>query len=461
MPTMTVMKLGGTSVAHPATPALLSETIAARKGRDLLIVFSALAGVTDLLVRLAACLVCERLVELNAILAQIGALHRRFLHKVDFAMGAEVLEPILHELEVRSRGLVRGDGLPADLDDRDDLLAYGERLSSRLYWALLKARGVETRLVDARRVIVTDGGFSAAQPLAGPTRPRLQQFFNSTGREGQVYLTQGFIGAVEGQTTTLGRGGSDYSATFLGALLAAEKVIIWTDTPGILTADPHRIPGARTLSELSYAEAQALALNGAKILHHRCIEPVQRAEVPVEVRSMMEPASAFTYIGDGIAPGPTRFALSSAPFSLQTDAMSLRLAEGAYDLDLVGWCGDRLETRTGMQVSQALPPDLDIQSELALVFLMKMDLSSSVRDDCLNLLVRQGIPVFFVSKPRQRDHLTLIVPRAAQFGAVAVLHDHLTRLFDNPKPAPAADSPLRPPLNGHRVPEIDPSRFFS
>jgi len=180
---------------------------------------------------------------------------------------------------------------------RDLISSLGERLSAPLVAAALATQGVSTEAVEAVDLIVTDAYHGAADPMMDRTRERCQARLLPLLQQGVVPVVTGFIGATgDSVLTTLGRGGSDYSATILGSALEADEVTIWTDVDGMLTADPHLVPNASTIPEISYREAAELAYFGAKVLHPKTLRPVMQCGIPVWIRNTFAPQKAGTKI---------------------------------------------------------------------------------------------------------------------------------------------------------------------
>ena len=180
---------------------------------------------------------------------------------------------------------------------RDLISSLGERLSAPLVAAALAVRGVPSEAIEATELVVTDSYHGAAEPRMDQTRGRCSARLNPLLRHGVTPVVTGFIGATEdGVLTTLGRGGSDYSATILGAALEANEVTIWTDVDGMLTADPHLVPDASTIPEISYREAAELAYFGAKVLHPKTLRPVMQCGIPVWIRNTFAPDKPGTRI---------------------------------------------------------------------------------------------------------------------------------------------------------------------
>jgi aspartokinase/homoserine dehydrogenase 1 len=177
------------------------------------------------------------------------------------------------------------------------VLALGERLAAPIVAAGLRTRGLDAHAVDATTLVRTDASFAEAL-VDYPATRLLARASLGTAASGVVPVVTGFLGATEaGETTLLGRGGSDLTAAVVGWALDAERVEIWSDVDGVLTADPRLDPGARTIERLSYAQATALARAGAKVLHPRTLEPLEGAGIPVFVGNTQRPGGPGTWIG--------------------------------------------------------------------------------------------------------------------------------------------------------------------
>jgi aspartate kinase len=180
---------------------------------------------------------------------------------------------------------------------KDAIVSYGEQLSSRLLAEVLKAKGLVARQVDSRRLIVTDDEYGAAQPIWDETEKLVRLELEPLIGAGEVPVMGGFIAASKGgETTTLGRGGSDYSAALLAAALHAKELQIWTDVTGVMTCDPRICGEARTIPVLSYEEAAELAYFGAKVLHPKTIKPAVDYKIPVRVCNTFEPEAVGTMV---------------------------------------------------------------------------------------------------------------------------------------------------------------------
>lgn len=328
-----VLKFGGTSVEDAAAMTRLRSIVAERLDLRPVVVVSALRGVTDALlqsVRSASDGDPEGgAAILDPQLDRHDAIARELLEEKE----AAAIGRAVAEARDGIRDLLRivkvhpGTRLPL----QDEIVSYGERLSSALTAALLRAGGVEARMVDARRCIVTGEDHGAAVPDLRRTREATRTELTPLLDDGYVPVLGGFIAAAEsGATTTLGRGGSDYSAAIFGACLEAAEIQIWTDVTGFLTADPRIVPGARPLAHLSYAEAAELAFFGAKVLHPKTIQPAVETHIPVRICNSRLPHLPGTLInGDSDrSPGGVK-AIAHKPGISLVQVTSTRML-GAY-----------------------------------------------------------------------------------------------------------------------------------
>jgi aspartate kinase len=296
-----IMKFGGTSMGDATCVARAAEIVAAasREGR-LIVVVSAMGGVTNRLIEAAHLSESGNSQAADELAIALREQHHRALELLieDLKRRAELtveLDAVIDEIT----GYCRGAALLRELTPRtlDGISSGGERLSARLMASTLRELGVNSKAVEATEVLVTDNVSGKAEPLTAETRERATASLLPLIESQAVPVVTGFIGATsQGMLTTLGRGGSDYSATILAAALNADEVIIWTDVDGVLTADPRLVPKARTLREISYNEAAELAYFGAKVLHPKTLRPVSEAGIPVWIRNSFAPERGGTKI---------------------------------------------------------------------------------------------------------------------------------------------------------------------
>jgi len=295
---MKILKFGGTSVGSPDAVRALVGIV--KDSGERIIVVSAFSGITDSL--LEAAKLASAGGEWRAIFETITNRHHSM---IDALLGA----PFSEQATTRVRGLLDelfsllyGISLVRDLSARTlDLVAsFGERLSAIIVAQALSQAGIDAEPVDARQFIITDARFGSAHWLQAETEPRVHAFFSTFPR---VAVVTGFIAATaDGITTTLGRGGSDFTAGILGACLDADEIQIWTDVDGILTADPRAVPDAFVIPEISYLEAMEMSHFGAKVLHPPTILPAMAKGIPVRILNTFNPGSRGTKIVREAAP---------------------------------------------------------------------------------------------------------------------------------------------------------------
>ncbi|KNC13019.1 aspartate kinase [Klebsiella sp. RIT-PI-d] len=284
-----VAKFGGTSVAnfdamnHSADVVLADPSVR-------LVVLSASAGVTNLLVALAEGLEAgERFVKLDA------------LRKIQFDILERLTRPNIIREEIERlleniTTLAEAASLATSLALTDELVSHGELMSTLLFVEILRERQVQAQWFDVRKVMRTSDRFGRAEPDVATLAELTAQLLAPRLEEG-LAITQGFIGSeAKGRTTTLGRGGSDYTAALLAEALHATRVDIWTDVPGIYTTDPRVVPTARRIDEIAFEEAAEMATFGAKVLHPATLLPAVRSDIPVFVGSSKDPKAGGTLV---------------------------------------------------------------------------------------------------------------------------------------------------------------------
>ncbi len=362
------MKFGGTSVADARRMLQVAEIVRAHRQRRPVLVVSALAGVTDLLERALQAARRGEVEALEPLLADLARRHRWV------ATGAIEQGAARHDLNLAIdalfedlRQLLRSVRVLGELTPRaaDAVLSFGETLSARIATAVLAGRSIDAVWVDPREVIVTDDRHGRATPDLDRTgelaEPRLRALVES----GRVPVLGGFVGSTAaGETTTLGRGGSDTSAAVLGCVLGAEEIQIWTDVPGMMSADPKTVPAARTLERITFAEAAELAFYGARVLHPATIAPAVARRIPVRVLSSLDlEAPGTSIVGStnaGAAPlaavawrgGVRRVRVTSR--RLHMDPGFLPRALAAFD-------------------AAGMVPDLVVSSEVAVTLVVRED----------------------------------------------------------------------------------------
>ena len=293
-----VMKFGGTSVGSAAAIRRVIEVVKTARPDwpRLAVVVSAMSGVTDALLGAA-----------HAAANGEDGFHRTATELSEKCLGVlrelapeagEVEQTISAQLDEFS-ALCHAIGVLGEASPRalDAISSLGERMSAPLVAAALAGAGVPARAVDAARIVVTDAVYQSASPDMEATQARAESLLGPMFVEGAVPVITGFVGATKaGVVTTLGRGGSDFSAAIFGVALGADEVWIWTDVSGVMTADPRVVPAARTLPELTFREISELAFYGAKVLHPKTIRPVVERGMALWVKNTFEPAHPGTRI---------------------------------------------------------------------------------------------------------------------------------------------------------------------
>ena len=326
---MIVMKFGGSSVADAPCMREVAALVREAHPRSPLVVLSATAKTTDQLFTAATRAEggdLPRALELHAALIQR---HRDLaLELLPEGLPAE-LDQALADLGGELDLLLRGVALLKELSPRsmDAIASIGERLSTRILAAYLGAAWV-----DARTIMRTDGTFGCGRPLVAELDALTGKLLAPLLGAGRAVVTQGYIGATaQGLTTTLGRGGSDYSAALFGAALGAEDIQIWTDVEGVLTSDPRVVPEAQPIEELSFAEAAELAAFGAKVLHPATIQPAVEKGIPVTVRHTRRPQGRFTTITGTVRTGRPVTALAHrGPVTILTVTSARMLNQSGF-----------------------------------------------------------------------------------------------------------------------------------
>ncbi len=334
-----VMKFGGTSVGDTDSIRKVVEIVwnSSAEG-DLVVVVSAMSGVTNKLIEAAVQSEAGNSARAFGILRDLRRQHDQAVDALVRSEEARTdiirkMHDLLDQCHRWCEQITQLGRLTPQM--RDLISSLGERLSAPLVAAALAVRGVASEAIEATELVVTDSYHGAAEPNMDLTRERCEARLHPLLYLGVIPVVTGFIGATEdGALTTLGRGGSDYSATILGAALQANEVTIWTDVDGMLTADPHLVPDASTIPEISYREAAELAYFGAKVLHPKTLRPVMQCGIPVWIRNTFAPDKA----GTRITPAGHESSGGVKALTAVTDAALIKVGSPAVgrEADLVG-----------------------------------------------------------------------------------------------------------------------------
>jgi aspartate kinase len=355
---LVVMKFGGTSVEDAAAIRRLIEIAESRRNQQPVIVVSALSKVTDQLLEAGHAAAGGRLGAALDVVRNICVRHESLADSLVTGSAKIVLDRELRgELQALESLLVDLESSrQLDLKLQDALLGFGERFSSKLITEALCQSGLNATHVDAQSCIVTDARHGQASPLWDLTNERLQESLGPLLQAGRIPVLGGFISATQdGIPTTLGRGGSDFSAAIVGAALCASRIEIWTDVDGVMTADPKLCPDARVIRKMSFDEAAELAHFGAKVLHPATLAPAMRENIPVYVLNSRRPELAGTEIVAGANTGKRVSAITAKrnvaavdiEFSRGMDAEVLGRVFSVFDqhaclIDLMGTSPGRI-----------------------------------------------------------------------------------------------------------------------
>ena len=460
---MVVQKFGGTSVADPDAVRRLIGIVRSARTRDSrgpVLVVSAMSRVTDALLAVAAEAGASQSADA---LAQVEQLRERHLataravvgNAEDGAAGHATGNParaalIAHidEHFDELAAVVKALAVLREVSVRtlDVVTAMGELLNSRIVAAALVHAGLPGEWVDARRAIVTDDGHTRAIPLMRETTAALRASVLSVVDAGRIPVLGGFVGAtVEGHTTTLGRGGSDYSGAIVGAGIGAAEIQIWTDVDGMLTADPRVVPESRLVPRLSFAEAAELSYFGAKVLHPSTIHPAVERNIPVRILNSRNPDGEGTLITADPAPGGDQLTAMAAKRDLTVvDITSSRMLMAYGFLRRVFEVFERFTTAvdvvTTSEVSVSVTVDdgrhleaiVDALSEFAEVSTEPgMALLCAVGDRLRTepaiaarvIRVLEEVPLRMISQAASRRNITVILRQADLPHAMHRLHE--------------------------------------
>jgi aspartate kinase len=453
---MVVQKFGGTSVADPHAIRRLIEivrTARARDGRGPVVVVSAMSKVTDALLGIATTAGAGRPGEA---LPRVDELRERHASAVRALVSGQTQAPLLAHIAGQFDQLadiVRALAILREVSPRslDVVAAMGELLNSRIIAAALTEAGVPADWVDARCAIVTDGEHTRATPRGAETRSALSKTLTPILDAGRVAVLGGFVGATaDGYTTTLGRGGSDYSGAIVGAGIDAREIQIWTDVDGMLSADPRVVASPRLIAQLSFAEAAELAYFGAKVLHPSTILPAVERNIPVRILNSWKPDGHGTLItarqgAAQNADGGTRLTgLASKKDVTVIDITSTRMLMAYGFLRRVFEVFERFRTAVDMvttsEVSVSVTVDdrrnldaivkalsefseVSIEDDLALLCAVGDGLQEEPEIAARVVSVLEEVPLKMISQAASRRNITVVLRQSDLPHAMQRLHE--------------------------------------
>ena len=441
---MIVMKFGGTSVESTEAIDRVTEIVRARVDRRPVVVVSAMGKTTNRLLAIASHAVAGRAHEAFTELDALRDYHDRE------SRVPEVLDAHFRQLGELVRGLtVLGELTPRSLDA---IASFGERLSSEIVTLRFRQAGLDAVHLDARTVIVTDNRHTQATPLYAQTDVRLTAVVPPL-LEKHVVVMGGFIGATEtGITSTLGRGGSDFTASIVGAALNAEEIQIWTDVDGMLTADPRMVPGSHRIRTCSFEEAAELAYFGAKVLHPATVLPAKQKGIPVLILNSRRPDAGGTRVVAHAVPSSNvvkSIACKTGIALVNIQSMRMLMAHGF--LRRVFEIFDRCETAVDMiatsEVSVSLTVDdrsrldeiraellefaeVSVDEDATIICLVGDNIRHTPGVAARMFQALDGISVRMVSQGASRLNISFVVAGEDGRRAVTLLHDEFFRELD-------------------------------
>jgi aspartate kinase len=398
---MIVIKFGGTSVGDAQHLRTAIEIVAERREQRPVVVVSALAGITNQLVE--ATQIAAR-GEVEKIAEVVEAIRERH-HAIAFELvqsKSDYLEAFLKQVEkhtVQISDILRGISLVGEVTPRakDKIISIGEKLSSVLFSYTMRLKTLPGIPIDSEEVVVTDETFCEAEPQMKETTAAAERILRPELERKHIPVMGGFIGrSRSGATTTLGRGGSDYSAAIIGAALKADEIQIWTDVDGMMTCDPRIVPTAKVINLIAYDEAAELAYFGAKVLHPKTIMPAVDLKIPIRVLNTHNPDSPGTLItpeGDAGSRGAKAIALKRGVSVVHITSNKMLGAHGflARIFEVFDRHGVSVDLITTSEVSVTCTIDNDEKIDLVTRELASVADVNLVRDQTIIAVVGRGL----------------------------------------------------------------------
>src|SRR5215469_10484429 len=448
---MIVMKFGGTSVESAAAIERVAEIVASRRKQSPVVIVSAMAAVTDQLVSMGHAAASG---DSETSLAQLEAMRERHLRAAKELLGSKrsaSLAPRLQAQFAELENFLEGLAAVHELTPRgsDYLLSFGELISSTIVADAFALRNLKAAWVDSRECLVTDATYTRAVPQMAETRERTNKKIRPLISKQQIPVMGGFIAATaEGVPTTLGRGGSDYSAAIIGAALAADSIEIWTDVEGMMTTDPRLCPTARTIKQISFNEAAELAYFGAKVLHPATLLPAIHENIPVYVLNSRNLKSTGTEITAQAPPSRDTFRAITAKTGISIVNVVASRGVGVHaflrsvfeamdrhsaSVDLVAISEVSLSfTMETKRLPQALLNDLEQIAEVnceqnqAIICLVGEDIHGKpgIAASVFNTVAEAGANVRMISQGASEINISFVISEADVPKAVRHLHEH-------------------------------------
>ena len=436
-----IAKFGGTSVSSSANIETISRIVKKEKKSGIILVVSALSGVTNLLLSL------KNKQNYNPTIKKIRNTHANLIKSV--WRDKEIQNKHLKYVDEQLLKISKVAATAKTREEMDRLAAFGEIISSYIISEALRKNRIDTVQVIATELIVTDSNFGEAEFIPDETRVRVKKVLLPLLKKGTVPVVTGFIGATKtGKITTLGRGGSDYSASIIGHCLDASEIQIWTDVDGIFTSDPRFVKNARVLKELSYKEASEIAFFGAKVLHPRTTRPAIRAKIPIRVLNTFHPARQGTLLTltPRLKHPVSVIAFKKGVTIINMYSTSMLLSKGflakIFNVFASHNIGIDLVTTSEVSVSVSLDNDEDLKSAIAelkkftsvtisknvaIISVVGEDITKSPETimNIFDLLNKKKIIVKMISLGATDVNISLVVNPIDLEETVRILHDRL------------------------------------
>jgi bifunctional aspartokinase / homoserine dehydrogenase 1 len=455
---MQVLKFGGTSVANSENIKKVRDILQLKKGEKTVVVVSALGGVTDELLKCGT-LASTGDTSFKETLQKIGERHLYVVKELlPLNNQSSVLSFVMQQFN-EVEDICNGIYLLNDFTDRtkDRILAYGELISSRIISAFLVSDGSANQWVDARKLIVTDSQFTRATIIPDKTQVNIQSFFAEASDE--LFVVPGFIASDEkGNITTLGRGGSDFTAAIIGAALNASVVEIWTDVSGMMTADPRVVNNAKAIKQISYHEAMELSHFGAKVIYPPTIQPLMSKNVPVWIKNTFSPHDEGTLLhsnvyrngdiitgissinkiallsleGSGMVgiPGFSKrlfeaLANNSINVILITQASSEHSICVGVDEHFIARAKETIDKAFAFEIEKGAVNPLTIETDLSIIALVgdKMKSHPGISGRMFSALGRNGVNVRAIAQGSSERNISAVIATADIKKALNVLHE--------------------------------------
>ncbi len=461
---MIVMKFGGSSVQDATAIRRVASIVSSRQAEQPVVVVSAMGGVTDKLVQISETAARSELSPALSLLDGIRVRHvtaaENMLTPAQAAAFTDELDEHLAECTALI-ATIAAQGL-ATPGQHSHMLSFGEVLSSTLVAAAFNALSIPAAHADSRKLIVTDSRHPVATLSAPQTRTKLFDVIHPMLEQRLVPVLGGFIASSEsGEVTTLGRGGSDYSAAIIGAALNADRIEIWTDVSGILTTDPRICPKAQRIAEISFHEATELACFGAKVLHPATLLPAVEHDIPVAVLNSHKPTEAGTIIRAVAAHGPSAFRAIAVKRNISVFNVraprhvgSLRFLDDLFSLLRWHHLQSEIVAISGATASVAVEGshelvrliaelealgEVDFQPEMAIICLVGEDIRGriGIASEVFGVLASSGVNIRMIAQGSSEISVSFVVEEKDAVRAVQQLHRHL---FEQPSASPSHSS---------------------